>query len=217
MARKPTIVAPASEAEELSITKPGAFNLDRFKSKRSPTLAGVETLLTALPHHSMAAAKDYVRLHPNEEEYWSPRFCFVNVPIKGQKRETLHLIDEDLAMLHLPSGRIQRFRLVLATKPYDQFFLCHVPDQNMENAWNETNLRGCVQAKFQWTQATSRRDEGVDGYNVAYAKDKDAFPEPTWPAQKLEELIAVTFAGRMIDDENHPGLLRLIGARQSTS
>ena len=37
-------------------------------------------------------------------KYWSPELCFVNVPIKGQKRDTLHLIDEDLAMRYLPSG-----------------------------------------------------------------------------------------------------------------
>ena len=70
-----------------------------------------------LPHHNIAQAKDFVRLHPNEDTYWSPELCFVNVPIKGQKRDTLHLIDEDLAMRYLPSGRILRFRLVLATKP----------------------------------------------------------------------------------------------------
>jgi hypothetical protein len=34
---------------------------------------------------------------------------------------------------------------------------------------------------------------------------------------KLEALILVTFAGRMINRYDHPGLLRLIGARQTTS
>lgn len=216
---KPSIVPPPSsdDAAPISIAKPGEFNLDKFRSKRPATLAGVETLLTALSHHSMSQAKDWVRLHPNEEAYWSPEFCFVHVPIKGQKRETLHLIEEELAMRHLPSGRIDRFRLVLATKPNDVFFLCHVPTQNLDNQWNDTNLQACLQAKTLWTQATSRKEEGVDGYKVDFAKDQDAFPEPTWPTQKLEELILATFAGRMIDREDHPGLLRLIGARQSTS
>ena len=47
--------------------------------------------------------------------------------------------------------------------------------------------------------------------------DQDSFPEPSWPKQTLDELILVTFAGRMIDSDNHPGLLRLIGAKQSLS
>ena len=165
----------------------------------------------------MSQAKDFVRLHPDEDNYWSPELCFVHVPVKGQKRETLHLIEEELAMRHLPSGRILRFRLALATKPNDVFFLCHVPTQNLDNVWNESNLQACLQAKQHWTQATSRRDEGVDGYKVDFAKNQDAFPEPNWPTQKLDALIQTTFAGRMIDRDDHPGLLRLIGARQSTS
>jgi hypothetical protein len=36
-----------------------------------------------------------------------------------------------------------------------------------------------------------------------------------WPKQSLDQLIEVTFNGRMILTEDHPGLLRLIGARQS--
>ena len=128
MADNPTLVKTVEEVTP--IAKPdAAFSLDKFKSKHAAAVANVETLQTGLPHHNIAQAKDFVRLHPNEETYWSPELCFVNVPIKGQKRDTLHLIDEDLAMHYLPSGRIQRFRLALATKPYDVFFLCHVPTQ----------------------------------------------------------------------------------------
>jgi len=155
-----------------------------------------------------------VRLHPDEANYWSDELCFVNVPIKGAK-DTLHLIAEDLAMRHLPSGRIQRFRLALATKPDDRFFLCHVPSQNLDNTFNKSNLNGCHQAKTLWTQLTSRKEEGVDEYKVDFSRDPDAFPEPNWPTQSLDKLIEVTFIGRMILAEDHPGLLRLIGARQA--
>jgi hypothetical protein len=209
--------AKTPDEEPISIAKPSEGGLEKFRSKRSASIPGVQTLLTALPHHRMVDAGDWVRLHPSEEEYWSPEYCFVPVPIKGQKRGTLHLIDEELAMRYLPSGRIQRFRLALATKPQDTFFLCHVPSRNLDNQWNDSNLHGCLQAKTLWTQATSRRDEGVDAYKIDFATDQDAFPEPNWPTQKLDQLILVTFSGRMIDHEEHPGLLRLIGAKQSIS
>jgi hypothetical protein len=39
-------------------------------------------------------------------------------------------------------------------------------------------------------------------------------PEPKWPTQSLDELIDKAFDGRQIDREDHPALLRLIGARQ---
>src|SRR5262245_20535563 len=208
---------PAAEGEELSIAKPSTFDLNKFVSKRSAAVAGVETLQTALPHHSISQAKDFVRLHPNEDTHWTPELCFVNVPIKGQKRDMLHLIDEDLAMTYLPSGRIQRFRLALASKPFDIFFLCHVPSQNTDNSWNMSNLQACEQAKSLWVQATSRKEEGVDAYDIKFSRHADAFPEPKWPSQSLAELIEKTFVGRMIGSEDHPALLRMIGARQDIS
>ena len=64
---------------------------------------------------------------------------------------------------------------------------------------------------------TSRKAEGVEGYKIDFARDADAFPEPKWPTQSLDELIDVTFAGRMIEQRGSPGLLRLIGAKQSVS
>jgi hypothetical protein len=196
------------------IPKPSTFSLDKFKSKRAAAVANVDTLPGALLHHSIAQAKDFVRLHPDEDRYWSPELCFVSVPIKGQKRETLHLIDEELALRFLPSGKIQRFRLALATKPFDVFFLCHVPTRNEDNSWNVSNLQACERAKTFWVQATSRKEEHVDAYKVDSARDLDAFPDPKWLTQTLDELINITFTGRMIDHEEHPALLRLIGAKQ---
>jgi hypothetical protein len=194
---------------------PEGFNLNRFKSKRAVAMANVETLPNALPIHSIAGAKDFVRLHPDEENYWSTELCFVSVPIKGSKRDSLHLIDEDIAMRHLPSAKVLRFRLALASKPTDAFFLCQVPTRNLDNTYNASNVEACESAKMLWTQATSRREEGVEAYKVELARDADAFPPPKWPSLSFSELISKAFAGRMIDREDHPGLLRLIGAQQS--
>jgi hypothetical protein len=218
MAEKPQVkVVPDSTTTDApqSIAKPEGFDLNKFKSTRAAAMANVETLVTALPIHNIAQAKDFVRLHPNEDDYWSDELCFVNVPVKGQ-RDTLHLIVEDLAMRFLPSAKIMRCRLALAMKPYETLFLCQVPTRNLDNTFNSSSLTGCEQAKKLWTEVTSRRDENVDSYKVTAAKDQDAFTEPKWPTQTLQELIWHTFAGRIIDREDHPGLLRLIGARQTS-
>ena len=55
------VVHPDTEPME-PISKPGKFSLDKFKSTQAASAAGVETLLAALPHHSIAQAKDFVRL-----------------------------------------------------------------------------------------------------------------------------------------------------------
>jgi hypothetical protein len=60
-----------TQALQQPIEKPsGKFDLNKFKSKQVATVANVETLPTSLPVHNMAAAKDLVRLHPDEEAYW---------------------------------------------------------------------------------------------------------------------------------------------------
>jgi hypothetical protein len=205
-----------SRADSIAIAKPSGFDLNKFKSKRADAIANVDTLQSGLPVSSMSQAKDFVRLHP-DEDYWSDELCFVMVPIKGAKRDSLHLIQEDLAMQFLPSGKIQRFRLALASKPNDVFFLCKIPTRNLDNSWNRDNVAGCEQAKTLWTQATSRGEEGVDAYLLQVARDPDAFPEPKWPEQSLSDLIDRAFAGRMIVNEDHPALLRLIGAKQAVS
>jgi hypothetical protein len=204
---------PQIGAEPLAIAKPGAFSLDKFKSKRAAAMANVETLPNALAIHSIAQAKDFVRLHSDDANFWSPELCFVNVPIRGANQDRLHLIDEDIAMQFLPSARIQRFRLALACKPNDTFFLCQVPTRNLENTYNASNIEACELAKTLWTQATSRREEGVDAYKLTVARDPDAFPQPKWPPQSLAELIERALP--RIEHQNHPGLLRLIGARQT--
>jgi hypothetical protein len=205
----------ADSTGAVMIPKPNGFDLNKFRSKRADTIPNVDMLLTGLPAMTISQAKDFVRLHQDEEAYWSPELCFVEVPIKGAERYSLHLIEEDLAMRFLPSGKILRFRLALATKPDDKFFLCRIPTRNLDNKWNHDNIAGCEQAKTLWTQATSRRKEGIDGYLIEKACDPDAFPKPKWLQQLLRELIERTFAGLTITSEKHPALLRLIGAKQS--
>jgi hypothetical protein len=210
-------VETPTEEEKQAIAKPKKFDLNKFKSKLDPDIAGTETLLTALPHMAIQEAGDYVRLHPDREKYWSAELCFVNVPCKGQKRDTLHLIEEEIAVCFVSSARIRRFCLALASKPFNVFFLCHVPTRNFDNTWVASNVQGCEQATVKWVEITSRRDEGIEAYRVKPARDPDAFSKPDWTKQPLDELIGITFAGRMIDSENHPGLLRIIGAKQAIS
>jgi hypothetical protein len=90
-----------------------------------------------------------------------------------------------------------------------------VPSRNLDNPWNDTNFTACQTAKTSWVQATSRKGEGVEGYQISHTLDEAPFPEPNWPKQSLDDLICVTFTGRMINSEDHAALARLIGAKQS--
>src|SRR5260370_35725973 len=109
MAEKPQVkVVPDSTKTDApqSIAKPEGFDLNKFKSTRAAAMANVERLETALPIHTIAQAKDFVRLHPHEDDYWKDALPFVNDPAKGQNRATLHLNDDGLTMRMLPSAEI---------------------------------------------------------------------------------------------------------------
>jgi hypothetical protein len=197
----------------IPIAKPKEGGLARFKSKTAPTIANVGTKVGMLPISSISEAGDFVRVHPDEATHWSPELCFVRVPVTGARNDILHMIDEEIAKQHLEAKQVLRFRLALASKPSDKFFLCSVPTTNLENTWNASALEAIEDAKRLWVKAVSRRPEGVDSYRIQYAKDVDAFSEPRWPSETLEDLILATFKGHTIDDDQHPGLLRLIGAK----
>ena len=152
-------------------------------------------------------------MHPDEENYWSAELCFVNVPVKGQQKDLLHIIAEGLALRFLGPGQVIFQRLALATRPFDDFFLATVPSRNLDNEWNATNLLGCEKAKTEWTKLISRRAMGGEGYERRPAYDPDGFPVTKWPTQTLDDLIGATFDGRMILTDDHPGLARLIGRK----
>src|SRR6516165_4459988 len=81
-----------------TIQKPEGLSIDRFRSKRSLLAGNVETLLPPLSHSKIGDTGDYVRLHHDEDRYWSGELCFVTVPPAAkQKKGDLHLIEEDLA------------------------------------------------------------------------------------------------------------------------
>jgi len=178
-------------------------------------MAGVITPLNPLKVMRISEARDFVRLHPDENHGWTDELCFVLVPVKGEKRDLLHLLDEDLAMEYLPSAEIKRHRLALAAKATGALFLCIVPSQNLENSYNATALKSCEEAKELWLKVTSRKKEGYDDYKREIAPDQDAFPTPIWGPHSVETWCEVTFREVSIFDPNHPGLLRLLGRKQN--
>ena len=160
------------------------------------------------------AVTDFVRLHEDESsEYWTPELAFTMVPVP-KAPAMLHLINTSLAARFMQPKSILRYRLALASKPYGMFFLCTIPSTNLDNVWNSTMLQACQQAKTLWTKALSRKAEGKEGYKVEKTEDLDAFDPPVWPTQTMNELIEVTFEGRMIMEEDCAEMRRLRGLRQ---
>ena len=87
MADKPTLVKSVEEVTPIAKPDTG-FSLDKFKSKRAATMANVETLQTGLPHHNIAQAKDFVRLHPDLKKPTGRRSCASSTSRSKARRRT---------------------------------------------------------------------------------------------------------------------------------
>ena len=214
----PLAANPETTTEPQSIAKPKKFSLDKYKSKRSQTIGNLETLPSKLSVLKISDVGDFVRVHPDVQNYWTDELCFVDVPIKDTKKSVMrHLIDEELALRYLEPKKLKYCRLALAMDALGRPFLCIIPSRNLDNDFNASALKGIESAKTKWTEVVRR--QGYDDYKTNFAKNSEAFGEPKWPSQTMEELIGITFEeqGRSIDTDNHPGLMRLVGDKPSLS
>jgi hypothetical protein len=124
-------------------------------------------------------------------------------------------VNHGLAMQYLHESKIRRFRLALGSRPYkDALFLCTVPCQNLENGYNKTALECCIKAKTSWVEARSLKYKGLEAYEPVLAVDQDAYNDRLeWPTATMDEILDVTFAGKMIETPDCPGMRRLRGMR----
>jgi hypothetical protein len=200
--------------EEPSIPKRKSSRLE--KCKPSTPAERAEKLLEPLSVMKLSDAGDFVRVHPAKISH---ELFYVMVPQPGRKDGVMHLISEELA-IKLSRGRknligkIKRFKLALAAKPYDVFFLAIVPTVNLDNEWNKSMLEAIELAKQGWREVISRYGENGEGYRPEPPLGKDPYDEPRWPDADILDLIEAAFPDRIIDSEGHPAWKRIAGIPQ---
>jgi hypothetical protein len=200
--------------ETTPIATPDTSVLDKFKSKRTGQ-PGIVSKPEELEIRRIGELKDFCKLSPHEE-HWSEPYCFVTVPVDGQKDGLEHLITDDMADKYLEEKQFKRYRLALASMPpKGSFFLMKVPVDNLENAFNKSALEACIDAKSRWTMATAQKEKNRERYRIKHAGHEDFAPEPEWSSQPaVDHLILARYKDLLIETPEHPGLRRLGGLRQ---
>lgn len=83
-----------------------------------------------------------------------------------------------------------------------------LPDEEGNlDSWNKSKLEAADIAKNNWIRLVANRHLGA--YEVLTANGN--LPEPSWPKQTFQELLAIAFKGRIIDSLGHPAVRRLRG------
>jgi hypothetical protein len=75
------------------------------------------------------------------------------------------------------------------------------------SAWHDTLLLAIQRAKTRWVRISA--DMGLGAYRIWEAQGD--LSEPEWPEMTLSEMLEVGFKDRIIDDENHPIVNKLLG------
>jgi len=82
-----------------------------------------------------------------------------------------------------------------------------LPLAGKPNKWHVRARLAAERAKRRWVRMVA--DVPAGGYRIYEAIDD--LPDPTWPEKSIGELLEVAFAGKVIDDENHPFAKQLLG------
>ena len=81
-------------------------------------------------------------------------------------------------------------------------------EDGKRNPWHESLAQAVELAKTHWVRIVANM--GIGGYDVLQAQG--ALADPVWSETTMEELITVGFRGKIIDTENHPVILGLLGS-----
>jgi hypothetical protein len=86
-----------------------------------------------------------------------------------------------------------------------------IPGYNGErpNSWHQSAENAALQAETQWVRMRAVKTAG--GYQLTVADGAFAKQEPRWPMVPFVELLKVAFAGKYIDNLQHPLVQRLFG------
>jgi hypothetical protein len=107
--------------------------------------------------------------------------------------------------------RLVNLRLTISTQDVLAIWPVTVPGYNGEtpNSWHLSAENAASTAETQWTRM--RAVKALGGYQLTVADGALAKKAPQWPTDPFSELLKTAFAGKYIDNLQHPLVQRLFG------
>ncbi len=149
--------------------------------------------------------QDFVRTHPNEEEYWLPTWV---LNYDDDNDRTTYLVAPSLRQEI--ASELTPMMLIASISRQGVLFLwpIRLPDEDgKHNSWCQSALIGARMAKDSWVRVKSNRALGAYELHAA-SGDLEA---PQWPDLTLEEIVQTAFKDAYIDSPDHHILKRLRG------
>jgi hypothetical protein len=187
---------------DITTTKPGSLDLGKFRiAHNSGETLGSKKLVTHVPVGKPGKGRFFrsSKTDPNS----------IDVYVYEDKAEnTFHLVSPEVA--DVLGNLVRGMTLHLAIDRANNPFLIPVPlpdDNGQRNSWPQSLLGAIEHARERWVRIESDKSAGV--YQVHEAQG--SLEEPKWPELSLEELVNIAFAGRVINDLEHPKVQSALG------
>ena len=187
---------------DITATKPGSLDLGKYRiSTGYGESLGSKKLITHVSVGKPGKGRFFrsSKADPNS----------INVYLYEDKAEnTFHLVSPEVA--DVLGNLVRGMTLHLAIDRANNPFLIPVPlpdDNGQRNSWPQSLLGAIEHAHDKWVRIESDKSAGV--YQIHEAQG--LLEEPKWPELSLEELVNIAFAGRVINDLEHPKVQTALG------
>lgn len=187
---------------DLNVKKTGSLDLGKFRiAPNSNETLGSKKLVTHVPVGKPGKGRFFrsSKADPNS----------IDVYIFEDKEDgTFHLVSPEIA--DVLGSLVRAVTLHLAIDRANNPFLIPVPlpDENgQRNSWPQSLLGAIEHAREKWVRIES--DKSASVYQIHEAQG--SLEEPKWPDLSLDELINIAFAGRVINDLEHPKVQSALG------
>lgn len=176
------------------------FNLDEYIAKPLEFDITLQKNITIIPA-KRPNPQQFFRIHPTLE-------ITVDV-IEWKEDGLLYIVKQDA--LPILFGLTKRVILYVGILyPSGSPFLFPVPQPDEKGNWNQWHRSASqvvIEGKNGWIRA--QPDKSVGGYITIHAQGN--LPDLPWPNMDIAGYLGIAFAGRTIDDENHPIVKSLRG------
>ena len=166
-------------------------------------LSSAKETLSKLPVRK-PTKQEFFRCHPADN------MSLITAIYEDKESREFFLIAPEMRGAMVALDQLTPVKLVLAITR--QNVLIMVPaklpsDSGSSSGWQESLLLATERAKETWTRTAA--DMSLGAYRIWEAIGN--LSDPTWPNMSLNEMLALAFRDRVIDNEDHPVFNKLLG------
>ena len=193
-------VAKAAAAEAFDPYDPANLRLDQSYLRDG----GVKKLLTAIPVRK-PNKQEFIRTH-SDPNY---RLSGVAIIELREDRETYLVAPQYAEELDPNWFHICNVYLTINRQQVVSLWPVKLPDPGGRmSGWHTSGVECAEKAMKHWIRVVPNMSLGA--YEIHLAEN--VLTEPEWPDKPFHELLKIGFKGRVIQDQEHPVILRLRGA-----